>query len=70
MRTLLVIFMHNLPYFINYSARPKAHDTANANGASHSEKEITSTDEVFKGLIEWLSAQVYALSTCLMEFHI
>lgn len=52
--------MHNLPYFINYSAWPKTHETANANGASHSEKEITSTDEVFKGLIEWLSAQVYA----------
>lgn len=29
-----------------------------ANGASHSKNEITTTDEVFKGLIEWLSTQV------------
>ncbi|KAH6812637.1 vacuolar ATP synthase subunit H family protein [Perilla frutescens var. frutescens] len=40
------------------SGRPKAHETAIANGASHSKKEITTTDEVFKGLVEWLSTQL------------
>ncbi|XP_057801650.1 V-type proton ATPase subunit H-like [Salvia miltiorrhiza] len=38
--------------------RPKSHETATSNGASHSKKELTTTDEVFKGLIEWLSTQL------------
>lgn len=58
MKIILVIFLPKLPYFMNSSARPKAHETAIANGASHSKKEITTTDEVFKGLTEWLSTQV------------
>lgn len=40
------------------SGRPKAHETAITNGASNSKKEITTTDEVFKGLIDWLSTQL------------
>ncbi|XP_042003335.1 V-type proton ATPase subunit H-like isoform X2 [Salvia splendens] len=40
------------------SERPTAHETATSNGASNSKKEITTTDEVFKGLIEWLSTQL------------
>ncbi|KAL1552160.1 V-type proton ATPase subunit H-like [Salvia divinorum] len=38
--------------------RPTAHETVTSNGASNSNKEITTTDEVFKGLIEWLSTQL------------
>ncbi|KAL3838507.1 hypothetical protein ACJIZ3_023098 [Penstemon smallii] len=40
------------------SGRPKAHDSAVANGASKSKKEVPTIDDVLKELVEWLSTQL------------
>ncbi|CAA3017994.1 V-type proton ATPase subunit H [Olea europaea subsp. europaea] len=40
------------------SARPKAQDDTIANGASISKKEFTKSDDVLKGLVEWLCKQL------------
>ncbi|KAL8557763.1 hypothetical protein ACS0TY_005027 [Phlomoides rotata] len=40
------------------SARPKSYETAVANGVSNSKKEITTTNDLFKGLVEWLCTQL------------
>uniref|UniRef100_A0A2P2KX45 V-type proton ATPase subunit H n=1 Tax=Rhizophora mucronata TaxID=61149 RepID=A0A2P2KX45_RHIMU len=45
------------------SARPKAHDGVLSNGeASNSKRKVTSIDDVLKGLVEWLCAQLKKLS--------
>ncbi|KAK6156440.1 hypothetical protein DH2020_010688 [Rehmannia glutinosa] len=44
-------------YFLRYG-RPKAHESAIANGTLNSKKEITTINEVLKGLVEWLCAQL------------
>ncbi|KAK6136337.1 hypothetical protein DH2020_029908 [Rehmannia glutinosa] len=44
-------------YFLRYG-RLKAHESAIANGAANSKKEITTINEVLKGLVEWLCAQL------------
>ncbi|PIN20395.1 Vacuolar H+-ATPase V1 sector, subunit H [Handroanthus impetiginosus] len=40
------------------SERPKSRDGAIANGASKSKKEITTINDVLKGLVEWLCTQL------------
>ncbi|KAI3470381.1 hypothetical protein Pfo_027044 [Paulownia fortunei] len=40
------------------SGRPKSQDGAIANGASNSKKEITTMNDVLKGLVEWLCTQL------------
>ncbi|KAI3459094.1 hypothetical protein Pfo_015757 [Paulownia fortunei] len=40
------------------SGRPKAQESAIANGASNSKKEITTINDVLKGLVEWLCTQL------------
>ncbi|KAL0452239.1 UNVERIFIED_CONTAM: V-type proton ATPase subunit H [Sesamum latifolium] len=40
------------------SGRPKSQDGAVANGASNSKKEITTINDVLKGLVEWLCTQL------------
>jgi len=46
-------------FFDDYSARPKTQDGIISNGeASNSKKKITTIDDVLKGLVEWLCAQV------------
>lgn len=46
-------------FFDDYSARPKTQDGVISNGeASNSKKKITTIDDVLKGLVEWLCAQV------------
>ena len=46
-------------FFGDYSARPKTQDVVMSNGeASNSKKRITTIDDVLKGLVEWLCAQV------------
>ncbi|KAK6120671.1 hypothetical protein DH2020_045592 [Rehmannia glutinosa] len=41
------------------SGRLKAHESAIANEASNSKKEIATINEVLKGLVEWLCAQTF-----------
>lgn len=43
----------------DHSARPKTQDGVVANGVD-SKKKTTSIDDVLKGLVEWLCAQVCA----------
>ncbi|KAL8532990.1 hypothetical protein ACS0TY_009304 [Phlomoides rotata] len=40
------------------SGRPKSQDSAIASGESNSKKEITTINDVLKGLVEWLCAQL------------
>ncbi|KAK4436086.1 V-type proton ATPase subunit H [Sesamum alatum] len=40
------------------SGRPKSQDSAVANGASNSKKELTTINDVLKGLVEWLCTQL------------
>ncbi|KAL3650090.1 hypothetical protein CASFOL_006493 [Castilleja foliolosa] len=40
------------------SGRPKSQDSLLANGASNSKKEITTINDVLKGLVEWLCGQL------------
>lgn len=48
-------------YFIcmDFSARPKVRDAALQNGeSSKAKKQSTTIDDVLKGLVDWLCAQV------------
>lgn len=57
--TYIIIYVAGLALLSIYSARPKAGNGAIANGeASGSKKQITTIDDVLKGLVEWLCAQV------------
>ncbi|KAK9271785.1 hypothetical protein L1049_002149 [Liquidambar formosana] len=51
--------LHRIAQIALESARPKTQDGTFANGeASNSKKKITTIDDVLKGLVEWLCAQL------------
>lgn len=60
----VVLVWHSFPvtllFFLgDYSARPKSENGLIANGeASNSKKKSTSIEDVLKGLVEWLCAEV------------
>lgn len=57
--TYIIIYLAGFGLLSTYSARPKAGSGVIANGeASGSKKQITTIDDVLKGLVEWLCAQV------------
>lgn len=61
--TYSIIYLVGLALLSTCSARPKAGNGVNANGeASGSKKQITTIDDVLKGLVEWLCAQVSSTS--------
>lgn len=54
--------LYDLSAFINFSGRPKGQDNASADSVAKSKNEVTSINDVLKGLVDWLCAQVIDLS--------